>query len=187
MNLTLRTDDIHLLAPPSGRRDTLVAALEVLHKLALPGETRIVEIGTTRDLRPIACLADGWATRVFAWYIAQVHGRLFVVDTDAFAIACAKEVVGPYLPWMRWRQGTGEGLLADHIDPIDLLYMDGPAAAQPHLDMYRALQVRPRLVLFDDVGPDFGPKGSLAIPAMLEDGYQLVFHEKAQALLRCPA
>lgn len=190
----LRTEHIHLLAPPSGRRDTLVAALELLHETNVPGqEVRIVEVGTSRDLRPSACLADGWATRVFAWYAAQVDGRVISIDPEPHANACALRIVGEFAPWLIQQQLLAQDFLAGFRARIDLAYMDGPHrddTTDPggvHLAMYRAAfgacpEGPPRFVLFDDADA----KGGDAIPAMQEDGYTLLWTRDNQALLQWP-
>lgn len=190
--MTLRSEHIHLLCPPSGRRDTLVAALELLHQTNAPGEeVRIVEVGTSRDARPIACLADGWATRVFAWYCSALpdgQGRVISIDPEPHANAAALRIVGEYAPWLVQHQMFAQDFLGGFKPRIDLLYMDGPHtddhihSATVHLEIYRALLKPPRLVLFDDVDV----KGAEAIPAMLADGWEQLWTRDNQALLRGP-
>lgn len=189
----LKTENIHLLCPPSGRRDTLVAALEELHRTNQAGqEVRIVEVGTSRDLRPSACLADGWATRAFAWYCAQVNGRVISIDPEPHANDVARTIVGEFRPWLVQQRMLAQDFLGGFKPRIDLLYMDGPHtddhihSAEVHLLIYRALLQRPRFVLFDDIANSttWEVKGELAIPAMLEDGFELVFARQHQAFLR---
>lgn len=181
-----QTKHINMLAPPSGRRPTLVATLEALHESwDHKHEVRIVEIGSSRDLRPIGCIADGWSTRVWCWYAAQVNGIVYSIDTDPRATEAVREIVGEWKPWLRAETRQGQAYLANHKAPIDLLYMDGPSDADIHLDMYAVMKIRPRLILFDDVsGAEFVPKGTKAIPAMIKDGYELLWHRDKMALLR---
>jgi hypothetical protein len=186
------TEHIHLLAPPSGRRDTLVAALELLHAMAIP-HPFIVEIGTSRDPTPAGCLADGWGTRMFAWYASQVEGSVVSIDPAWKACRSARQVVADLATWVTIRQEYAEKVLPTLKERIDLLYMDGPHgadysfSARIHLEFYRALNAPPRLVLFDDIKtPDYGVKGTLAIPAMIADGYELLWVRGVQALLRWP-
>ncbi len=184
-----KTAHINLLAPPSGRRPQLVAALEALHESwDRQREIRIVEVGSTRDLRPIACIADGWSSRVFAWYVATVNGIFYSVDTDPRATEAVREVVGEWRPWLRAETKEGRAFLGNHKAPIDLLYMDGPSDADVHLAIWEAMKIRPRFVLFDDVsGEQYVPKGTKAIPAMIRAGYQLLWHRDRMALLRWPS
>lgn len=181
-----QTAHINLMAPPSGRRPGLVAALEAVHESwDRTREMRIVELGSTRDTRPIACIADGWSSRVFAWYCANVNGMLYSVDMNPEATEAVRDIVGEYRPWLRAQTKDGKSFLANYRAWMDLLYMDGPSDAQFHLDAYRGMKVRPRFVLFDDVaGAEFVPKGTTAILAMCQDGYELVWHRDKMALLR---
>ena len=113
--------------------------------------------------------------------------------------------------WLAERATDAESLLrfiedfaelaVRRLAPIDLLYMDGPADPGMHLAVYRGLRSPPRFVLWDDIilptdapgrwprwppkgdFPRWAVKGELAIPAMLEDGYRIVFERERQVLL----
>lgn len=196
--------DIRTDAPGSGRRDTLVAALEALFART-PESAHIVEVGTSRNASPAAELADGWGTRMFGWYAAQTNGRVTSIDTRPQALANARKVVGPWGGPVTFVQGRAEDVVAGRA-PIDLLYMDGPSDAQVHLDIYRALPEPAALVLWDDIvlesdppgrwpkwppkgtweWPKWAIKGTLAIPEMLEDGYRIRFARDRQVLLEAP-
>lgn len=189
-------------APESGRRATLVEALEELHKL-VPEQAHIVEVGTARNLSPEACTNDGWATRVFAWYATETGGRLTTIDNRRLTMGRSREVCGGWADVVTFVCADAV-VFADELRGVDLLYMDGPSDAKMHLGLYRALPEHPRLVLFDDivlpgepvgVWPKWPPegvteqwavKGALAIPAMLEDGYRIVFAKGRQVLLQAP-
>jgi len=186
----MKTEHIHLLAPASGRRDTLVAALEALHELGVE-HPYLVEIGTSRDPTPAGCLADGWGTRMLGWYASQTEGAVVSIDPAWKACRSAHQVVGEFASWVTIRQEYAEKVLPTLSRRIDLLYMDGPHgndyafSARIHLEFYRALRCKPRLVLFDDIkDPTFGVKGTLAVPAMIADGYELLWVRGVQALLR---
>lgn len=177
--------EIDAYAPQSGRRSTLVAALERLYDRKAKG-VHIVEVGTARNLSPQACASDGWATRVFAWYAAGTGGKLTTIDNRASALKTARALCSEWSDSVDFVCGDALGHTAD-MNGIDLLYMDGPADAEFHFRLYRALGSRPPLVLFDDIiDASYRVKGETAIPAMLGNGYGLVFRERRQALLAVP-
>lgn len=177
--------EIDAYAPKSGRRATLVNALERLYDRR-PEGAHIVEVGTTRNLSPQACASDGWATRVFAWYADGTGGRLTTIDNRTSALKTARALCGAWSDSVEFVCGDALGHIAD-MNGIDLLYMDGPADAEFHFRLYRALASRPPLVLFDDIlDLSYRVKGETAIPAMLRDGYFLRFLRDRQALLGVP-
>lgn len=202
----MRREQIRENAPPSGRRDTLLSALEALHDATDGGSCHIVEVGTTRNLRPRAMIYDGWATRLFAWYAHESGGRLTTIDTNQRAIQASKKLCQQWASAVTWVHGDARTALAG-IDSIDLLYMDAVSEPTMHMEAWQALTCRPALVLWDDIvtpgdmcpGAEPGEvkpfpppgetrqwavKGALAIPAMLSDGYQVVFARDRQVLLR---
>ena len=193
----MTADEIDRDAPQSGRRRTLVLALQALHERA-PGGL-IVEVGTSRNPNRSAMLADGWATRVFAWYAEQTGGSVISIDNNPRAIQSAMRICGRYADRVRFVRARAE-LVVGGLEP-DLLYMDGPSDAAVHLAVYHALRHTPRLVLWDDIilpgetGPKWPPrgrhapyavKGELAIPAMLDDGWTLLWAEGRQVLMEAP-
>jgi hypothetical protein len=181
-------------------------AMERLHEITDGGPCTIVEVGAARNLRPHALIDDGWATRVFAWYAAETGGRLTTIDPNRRALSCARQLTAPWSAAVDYVQDAAERRLAA-FGAIDLLYMDGPSDATMHRRAWDALRCRPRLVLWDDIVtpghpvpgappqkvykqwpppgnlPEWAVKGALAIPAMLEDGYTVVFAVDRQVLL----
>ena len=102
------------------------------------------------------------------------------------AQACIDLICGEWGHKVQLINECAEDVIGGLTD-IDLLYMDGPADAEVHLAIYRALKCVPPLVLFDDILDDaFNVKGALAVPRMLEDGYRVVFRREWQALLTAP-
>jgi hypothetical protein len=193
-------------APESGRRATLVRALELLHDARAGQPSVIVEVGTSRGIIPLACITDGWATRVFAWYASQAGGKVLTMDIQERAIRAARQLCAAWEQSVEFLVASADDVLPT-LTQIDLLYMDGPADAEDNLRIYRSLPFLPRFVLWDDVigweswdpGPlklapprwyeaaqqhrPWAPRGTLAIPVMETDGYRIVFHEEHQVLL----
>lgn len=160
-------------APLSGRRDTLVHALELLHERKPEGAV-LVEIGTTRSAQPRAQRLDGWATRLFAWYARETAGRVIAVDPTLEAIEAAKRVCGDLQPHVEFVAERGEVWAQGYRGDVDLLYLDGPNQAQAHLDVYEHLRDQPLVVVVDDViDEQYGPKGRLVVPHLLERGYEM--------------
>lgn len=166
--------------PDSGRRDTLIEALQ-----ALDGQpARIVEVGTSRNTNPASMESDGWATRVFAWYAAATSGTVATIDNRAIAVRNARQICGPWADRVVFLEGDALDLAPVVAIGSDLLYMDGPPDPAWHLSLWRAINLPIPLVLFDDVlDNSFRVKGAEVIPEMLDQGYELVFRRDRQALL----
>jgi hypothetical protein len=174
-------------APESGMRETIVAALKLMHERTPAAP--IVEIGTSRNKKPHAMMADGWATRVFAWYAAEAGGSVVTIDPRRVAIRASEEICAPWKRVVRFVCDDAV-TVAPSLPQAGLIYMDGPGGIGLHLRIYRALAHRPGLILYDNVPVwplgDYKGKGSRSIPAMLEDGYRLVWQRAGQALLEAP-
>lgn len=168
----------------SSRSCTLNETLVRLCELTGGAPVQIVEVGTIRDSRPSGAQGDGWALCFWGEYVRLFGGRVTSIDSDSEAFAHARKVAKPWLQYIDFIVGRGEDVLST-LSVINLLYLDGPPDAEPHLRMWEALRVRPLLVLFDDIleSRDFTVKGTLAIPRMLTDGYRLIFVRGRQALL----
>jgi len=175
--------------PANGRRATFEATLETLHEKCGGRPVNIVEIGTSRNTIPAAMLADGWSTRVWAWYAAAVGGAVTTVDVAETSMASARVICADYHHCVTFVVADGADWLTHYGSPIDLLYMDGPGDSAFHLACIAALVERPKFILFDDVCPTsewkaggsddpLGTKAKTAIPRLLSGGYQLLWHER---------
>lgn len=182
----VRLIDIANGAPASGRRSTIVQTLELLYDATGGGPARIIEVGTLRDARAAACAADGWSTRIWAWYAQQVGGRVISIDPDPSALNAARTVLGTqYRGVVRFVRRYATDVIGQFL-PADLLYLDGPPEPETHLEIWDAVEsAPPDFVLFDDIldADTFAVKGALAIPSMLAAGYRLTFVRDRQALL----
>lgn len=187
--------------PTSGRRESLVVALERLWDRTAGSAPTIVEVGTIRGPTTSRCVGDGWATRAFAWYAHHTGGRVTTIDPDRRAIAAAQKVCQRW-PVVTFLTAKAEDVIGQFAH-IDLLYMDGPPDAVVHFAIWNSLECRPGLVLWDDIvtdgegrdndlrhpGPRHGMwqvKGALTIPHMLRDGYRTIYVGQRQALLELP-
>lgn len=152
---------------------------------------RIVEIGSLRSRGNVE--GDGCSTIVWAGNAEEVY----TVDIDPGATRLAAEETRHY---GNAHAVTSDGIefLASFNQPIDLLYLDGwdirtaageylPEAAEKHRDAYRTAKKNLHersLVLIDDTFVDGRGKGELAIPEMLEDGWEILFEEYQTLLSR---
>lgn len=175
-------------APASGRRETLLDALRLLHELE-PGAL-IVEIGTARNPSQAALEGDGWATRIFGWYAERTGGRVISIDPSRRAIRNAQTICRDWRSVIDFRCERAESV-APKLGHIGLLYMDGPSRTDVHMDVWRKLRYRPRLVLIDDVSSwppaeDWtgGTWLTEMIATLLDAGYRAVFVAARQMLLR---
>ncbi len=82
-------------APESGRRATLIAALQRLWEIR-PGPACIMETGTLRDDLPRARDGDGWSTLAFGWYAAATGGRVCTVDVSETAMATSRRLTASF-------------------------------------------------------------------------------------------
>ena len=167
--------------PESGRRGSLLRTLRMLHD----GEpVRIVEVGTIRSAKRSAMERGGWATRVFAWYVAHVGGEVLTVDVDPKVVPIAAHVCRRWLQHISFHLAPAE-VLAPSWSDFDLLYLDGPNDPQCHADVFANLTERPAYILVDDVleCERYTVKGEKVIPLALANGYRLEFCANRQALL----
>jgi predicted O-methyltransferase YrrM len=120
------------------------------------------------------------------------------VDPEAGALALARRLCRPFADRVRFRATLSSLHLASCRPGYDLIYMDhgetGPETAELHrhdaeLIVQRSLLRPGGLILIDDqnVGEGIPGKGSLSIPYLLSQGFQLLTPpESYQALLQAP-
>lgn len=174
-------------APESGRRESLVRALELVHDLGQRSPL-IVEVGASRNTRDRAMLNDGWATRVFAWYCDQQGGNVITIDPAAKAERATRKIVGDLSRHVTFVREDAERAIRQIGVAPALIYMDGPNDPDFHLRVWSNLPNKAPLVLIDDIWHrDYRIKGEALVPRLLADGYELVhaeYREHGQALLR---
>lgn len=149
-------------------------------------EKVIVELGASRDLKPVAEMADGWSTKKWANTSCEVH----CVDPDPKAIAVSKQLAGDSV---NYHCCGGMEFLNSFGKVIDLLYLDGPDADKNGQEFSAAaLLAAPMndyaVILIDDC--DLWPsrwagrgKGELALPIALELGFHVHKDNDRQVLL----
>jgi hypothetical protein len=106
-------------APECGGRATSLRAMRRLWR-HLPEPTVIIEVGAGRD--PASSPGEGGAgsTLLWAWYAAQVGGRLIAIDADPAAIEATRRHPAPYADRVEVLEGDAldllEGIFAHRLD-----------------------------------------------------------------------
>ncbi|GJQ28595.1 MAG: hypothetical protein HBSAPP03_04790 [Phycisphaerae bacterium] len=173
-------------------RPSILATIDLLKKL---GGKTIVEIGCMRqpltheldEFNPVCC-NDGHSTAFWAMTGLAVHS----VDIDPACCQVAAETCGA-CPNVSIYCADGIEFLRQFSGVIDLLYLDawdaieGIPYAEKHLEAFQVARpklARRSLILIDDTDVAFGGKGRQAIPAIIRDGYDLLFVGRQTLLLR---
>lgn len=154
-----------------GRIQGFHKTLELFHQR---GGKVVVEIGSIREKDNIE--GDGYSTVCWAMHTEEVWS----VDIDFEATKLTLEETAEFNNVIAVHQ-DGIEFLNEFDKPIDLLYLDGwdawlKESKQKHLEAYLAAKHNLHLnslVLIDDAQR----KGVLAIPAMVDEGWQIVFSD----------
>ena len=199
--------DAETLAALLGRRSaTFQLCAAHLNRQAQP---RVLELGTTRSFRsgwidtqsfePDPRLWDwGGGCGTYAFAALVPHATVETVDPEAAALRVARRICRPFGERVQYRATLSSLHLASCGRGYDLIYMDhgetGPETAELHrrdaeLIVQRSLLQPGGLILIDDqnVGEGIAGKGSLSIPYLLSQGFELLTApESYQALLQAP-
>ncbi|MEM7145928.1 MAG: glycosyltransferase [Verrucomicrobiota bacterium] len=149
------------------------------------GGRSIVEIGSMRkpfshhpDFLDPECCNDGHST----WFWARDGFQVTSVDISTEASEAARAACAGF-PNCTIVNADGLEFLKSHDQTIDLLYLDGwdvdpdTPYAENHLLAYQ--HARPKLspdhiITIDDTDVDNGGKGRQLVPALLDDGYEIL-------------
>jgi hypothetical protein len=162
-----------------GRGDSFKNALTELHTKEVV-QPVLVEIGTTRGANGGGPLGDGWATNAWGWYAKKFGGYVHTVDLDPDCIEQCKVVTSDYKESISYHVMTGFDFLRNFNEQIDFLYLDGSDDPQEMVDEYGAAKLKgTALILLDDIAEKYleAGKGRLVIPMLLEDGWEIVYHD----------
>jgi len=166
----------------------------------------IVEIGCNRMrlTHPIEenhheCCCDGHSTLI----LSRTGQTLFSCDIDPRAVELAQETVQSY-PKARVLMKDGIKFLRNFGVKIDLLFLDAwdvdhPKCAEKHLEAYdvcKRVLHKDSVVIIDDTDVDiingklqptaleYGGKGRLLVPKMIEDGWKVLMKGRCTLLCR---
>ena len=183
--------------PPTGR-PLLLKALNML-----PAKPVIVEVGMSRQEGNWQ--GDGYSTPLFAHHVEKYGGQFYSVDIDPEAIKVSKKIMSSYGIEGRETYLICADALSffqcSFIPKISLMYLDcwdyvgdrwaKEESANKHLKLFKLIEPYlddGALVVVDDIFQDdtiIVGKGSLAIPYMIELGYEVV-ERGYQFILRKP-
>lgn len=188
------------------RRATVEHCAAHLNRLAAP---RVLELGTTRSFRSGRIDTEtfepdprqwdwGGGCGTYAFAALVPHAMVETVDPEAAALRVARRLCRPFGERVQYRGTLSSLHLANCGQGYDLIYMDhGETSAETaelhrrdaELIVQRGLLEPGGLILIDDqnVGEGIAGKGSLSIPYLLSQGFQLLTApESYQALLQAP-
>jgi hypothetical protein len=166
----------------------------------------IIEIGCMRMriTHPIEenhhqCCCDGHSSLLFA----RTGKTFYSCDVDPKSVRLAAEAIQSY-PNSRVLVKDGIKFLQDFGDKIDLFFLDAwdvnhPQCAEKHLEAYNTAKKvlhANSVVLIDDTDVDivdkklqltkleYGGKGRLLVPKMVEDGWKVIMKGRCTLLCR---
>jgi len=160
---------------------------------------RILEIGTIRDTRDSAMWGDGWSTVIFAMMAhrmtvndRKIYFDITSVDNNMDHVVKCKTLINQLnldAHFVKVVCDDGLAYADRNEDEIDLVYMDGPYEEDAefshkfHLELAAILAPKTNLFLFDDIfSRENMGKGHLAIPFLLDNGFDEYFLRDRQAL-----
>jgi glycosyltransferase involved in cell wall biosynthesis len=199
--------DADTLASLLGRRSATM--LQCAAHLNRQEQPRVLELGTTRSFRSHWIDTEtfepdprqwDWGGGCGTYVIAALvpHATLETVDPEPAALQVSRRLCRPFGDRIQYLATLSSLHLANGKEDYDLIYMDhgetGPETAELHrhdaeLIVQRSLLRPGGLILIDDqnVGEGIPGKGSLSIPYLLSQGFQLLTPpESYQALLQAP-
>jgi hypothetical protein len=184
------------MKPETGRNKSFTRVIEELES-TYNQPIVIVETGCIRTPREESKIGDGWSTVNWEYYSKKTNSRTYVVDINDGHLNAAKQVV-PESEFVTYTKQDSIEYLKQFDKKIDLLFLDsfdycGPQenidACHNHcLGEVKAAWDKLNehcFILIDDVfGDDYHGKGFLAIPYLLDNGFELVYLFDSQALLK---
>lgn len=184
------------MKPETGRNNSYLRVIEELEK-AYTTPITIVETGCIRSVSDESKLGDGWSTLNWEYYAKKTNSKVYVVDINEGHLNQSKLIV-PESWWVSYTKDDSVNYLKSFDGKIDLLFLDSfdycgddenIRACHNHSinEVYAAWDKLNEhcFILFDDVfSNNWHGKGFLAIPYLLENGFELVYQFDQQALLK---
>lgn len=184
------------MKPITGRNGSFLKVIQSLEE-TYTNPITIVETGCIRNTTEESKFGDGWSTLNWEYYCKRTNSVVYVVDIDERHLSKAKEIV-PESEFVHYTKQDSIQYLKQFDKQIDLLFLDsydyvGPEeniiACHNHC-LNEVLAAWDKLnthcyVLIDDVFNNaWDGKGKLAIPYLLNNGFQLVYFQEQQALFK---
>ena len=189
INLTIE-EQINIRGKP---KEYILHSINLLKKYT--HEKIILEIGSIRskmehdinDFNPCCC-NDGHSTYFWKKY---TNADIYTVDIDNNC----KNIIDTDERLDGVKSYTDDAIeFAKNFDKkIDLLFLDawdiidGSPYAEKHLEIYNILKYKLSkncLLLIDDTDINFGGKGKLLIPVLLQDGFKCIFNKRQTLFIR---
>ena len=189
INLTIE-EQINIRGKP---KEYILHSINLLKKYT--HEKIILEIGSIRskmehdinDFNPCCC-NDGHSTYFWKKY---TNADIYTVDIDNNC----KNIIDTDERLDGVKSYTDDAIeFAKNFDKkIDLLFLDawdiidGSPYAEKHLEIYNILKYnlsKNCLLLIDDTDINFGGKGKLLIPVLLQDGFKCIFNKRQTLFIR---
>lgn len=184
------------MKPITGRNESFISVLEILER-EFQTPIVIVETGCIRNTTDESKFGDGWSTLNWEYYCKKTNSVTYVVDIDENHLFKAKQVV-PESAYIHYTKQDSIEYLQSFDKKIDLLFLDSYDYCGPEENIIKCHnhclseviaawdKLNPNCyVLIDDVfDMGWNGKGKLAIPYLLNNGFELIYYKSQQALLK---
>lgn len=193
----IEKENLLLNKPKTGRNNSYEKVIELLFEHFGNNSIVMIETGTIRGDSDVSRFGDGWGTMNLKYYADLTNSKLWSVDIDKNALDIANRVV-PSDHLLTYVHKDSIEFLKEFPREIDFFLSDSYDYCGDAENVRRCHEhclneiktVIPKLsengiILIDDVFDiSFNGKGKLAIPFLLDNGFELVHCFDSQALLR---
>jgi len=184
------------MKPITGRNASFIEVIKILEKTYSEPIT-IVETGCIRNTTEESKFGDGWSTLNWEYYAKNTNSKVYVVDIDENHLRRSKEVV-PESEYVIYTKDDSVNYLQHFDKKINLLFLDSydycgdeeniRKCHEHSLNEIKAAWDKLNdkcFVLIDDIFNGYWDgKGKLSIPYLLANGFELVYFEDSQVLLK---
>jgi len=184
------------MKPFTGRNQSFLKTIDILEQTYTHPIT-IVETGCIRNTTEESKLGDGWSTLNWDYYAKKTNSKVYVVDIDENHLKKSKEVVPPS-EYVIYTKDDSINYLEKFSEKIDLLFLDSYDYCGDEENIRKChehslneiLAAWDKLnekcfVLIDDIfNNQWEGKGKLSVPYLLDNGFEVVYYEDSQVLLK---
>jgi hypothetical protein len=184
------------MKPFTGRNQSFLKTIHILEQTYTHPIT-IVETGCIRNTTEESKLGDGWSTLNWDYYAKKTNSKVYVVDIDENHLKKSKEVVPPS-EYVIYTKDDSINYLEKFSEKIDLLFLDSYDYCGDEENIRKChehslneiLAAWDKLnekcfVLIDDIfNNQWEGKGKLSVPYLLDNGFEVVYYEDSQVLLK---
>ena len=184
------------MKPITGRNESFTRVIDILEN-TYDSPITIVETGCIRNVTEESKFGDGWSTLNWEYYCKKTESKVYVVDINEDHLNQSMKIVPPS-KYVEYAKDDSINYLRNFDKKIDLLFLDSfdfcgdsenIRACHNHC-LNEAKAAWDKLndncfVLIDDVFDNrWAGKGELAIPYLLENGFELAYYMDSQVLLK---